>query len=232
MEPRQNYSRELVHGQLEKVLSSMGFARNDRLSGFLRFVIEEELSGRGDQLKESIVGAEVFGRRPDYDVRQDSVVRTEAGKLRARLAEYYSTEGLADPLVIEVPKGGYKPAFRQNRGVTGGAGASGDKADRLQFRLWLVVGLASLAIAAAVDWWRLQNVSIPIAVLPLINLSQDPANDYFADGLTGELIRNLSILDGLTVAPKPHHLSLKANHEMWSMRESSSRLTTFWKVRY
>ena len=71
-------SSEVVRAQLEKILASEGFAHNDRLSGFLRFVVEQELSGRGDQLKESIIGVEVFGREAGYDPRQDSVVRTEA----------------------------------------------------------------------------------------------------------------------------------------------------------
>src|SRR5215467_11440118 len=104
---------EPVRTQLNKVLSSRGFARNERLSGFLRFVIEEELSGRGDELKESIIGVEYFGRPPDYDVRQDNVVRNEAGKLRGRLAEYYLAGGAADALIIELPKDGYRPAFRR-----------------------------------------------------------------------------------------------------------------------
>ena len=113
MPPQKACSPEFVRTQLEKILSSAGFARNDRLSGFLRFVVEQELFGRGDELKESIIGVEFFGRPPDYDVRQDSVVRNEAGKLRARLAEYYVAEGAADGLIIELPKGGYKPAFRR-----------------------------------------------------------------------------------------------------------------------
>src|SRR5712692_2145381 len=108
----ESHSAELVCGELEKILSSEGFARNDRLSGFLRYVVEEQLSGRGDELKESVIGVEVFGRRAGYDVRQDSAVRTEAGKLRARLLAYYAGEGAADPLVIDLPKGGYTPAFR------------------------------------------------------------------------------------------------------------------------
>ena len=218
-------SSEVVRVQLEKILTSEGFAHNDRLSGFLRFVVEQELSGCGDQLKESIIGVEVFGRRPDYDVRQDSVVRTEAAKLRTRLAKYYSTEGVGDPLTIGLPKGGYKPIFRQ------GAPDGQDKpeastslqmppvaaephqnpARRLKSlphkhltRVWMAVGIACLAIGlAAIGWWRFhqnaQNAPIPIAVLPLINLSPDPANDYFTDGLTGEIIRNLSIIDGLAV---------------------------------
>lgn len=103
----------VVRGQLSRILSSQEFAHNARLSSFLKFVVEQELSGCGDQLKESIIGVEVFGRRPDYDVRQDSVVRTEAGKLRARLGKYYATEGAAGQVVIELPKGGYRPVFRQ-----------------------------------------------------------------------------------------------------------------------
>ena len=92
---------EAVRNQIGKILASEGFARNDRLSSFLKFVVEQELSGSGDQLKESIIGVEVFGRRPDYDVRQDSVVRTEAGKLRVRLAKYYAAEGAAGQLIIQ-----------------------------------------------------------------------------------------------------------------------------------
>lgn len=54
---------------------------------------------------------EVFGRKPDYDPREDSIVRTEAGKLRTRLDEYYSGTGKGDPLVIGLPKGSYVPIF-------------------------------------------------------------------------------------------------------------------------
>src|SRR5437763_17202911 len=105
MPPQKTCSPELVRTQMEKILSSRGFARNDRLSGFLRFVIEQELSGRADAIKESVIGVECFGRQADYDVRQDSVVRNEAAKLRSRLVEYYLAEGAADELIIDLPKG-------------------------------------------------------------------------------------------------------------------------------
>jgi hypothetical protein len=62
---------ELIRSELERILASEGFARNERLRGFLRYVVEQEISGRGDELKECLVGVEVFGRRTDYDVRQD-----------------------------------------------------------------------------------------------------------------------------------------------------------------
>src|SRR5713101_2631771 len=107
-----------VREELERVLASAGFARNERLCGFLRFVVEQMLAGKGDQLKESIIGVEVFGRPPDYDVRQDSIVRTEAAKLRTRLAGYYTGEGAVDAVVIGIPKGGYAPVveFVRRRG--------------------------------------------------------------------------------------------------------------------
>src|SRR5215472_8207062 len=140
---------EVVRAQLERILASDGFARNDRLSGFLRFVIEQELSGRGDQLKESIIGVEVFSREPGYDPRQDSVVRTEAAKLRARLARYYETA--AAPLVIELPKGAYKPVFRYPPSEDAPNQAGSHKPQTLRPRtLWLaaIVGLLVVAFSA------------------------------------------------------------------------------------
>jgi TolB-like protein len=64
---------------------------------------------------------------------------------------------------------------------------------------------------AGVAWWLLhpQNAPIPIAVLPLVNLNQDPANDYFADGLTSEIIRNLTIIEGLAVRSEASSFAFK-----------------------
>ena len=184
-----------VRKQLERVLTSPGFARNERLSRFLRVVVERHLEGRDGELKESLIGIEVFGRRPGFDPKQDSTVRSEAARLRARLVEYYAGQGHGDPVIIELPKGGYTPAFRE-------AEAPRERNRSRWWRLGTVVALAGLAVAlAAAGWWWVQHKGAPvaIAVLPLDSLSQDPANDYFADGLTGEIIRNLSIIDGLTV---------------------------------
>jgi adenylate cyclase len=201
---------ELIRSELERILASEGFARNDRLSGFLRYVVEEEISGRGDQLKESLVGVEAFGRRPDYDARQDSVVRTEAARLRTRLAEYYANGGATDPVVIELPKGGYKPVFKVVESPP--EAPSRTEPPRRATLQWLVAAIALAVIAVIMaGWWVLQTRSAPIsiAVLPLVNLSQDANNDYFADGLTGEIIRNLSIIDGLAVRSQTSSFAFK-----------------------
>src|SRR5262245_6821665 len=203
---------QAVRQQLERVLRSPGFSRNERLSRFLRFVVEGHLDAKDVELKESVIAVEVFGRSPDFDSRLDPVVRTEAVRLRARLSDYYLNGGKADSLVIELPKGGYIPRFRKTAGeqpVT--APTAEPTATPVRQRLWLKFGVAGLAIAIVVGalWSVHPRAPIAIAVLPLENSSHDPANDYFADGLTDELIRNLSIIDGLTVRSRTSSFSLK-----------------------
>jgi TolB-like protein len=196
-----------VRRQLERILESPGFSRNERLSGFLRFVVEGHLDGKDHELKESVIAVEVFGRSPDFDSRLDPVVRTEAIRLRARLRDYYLKDGKADALVIELPKGGYVPRFREIAGTQPSVTPA-----RFGTRLRIALGLAGVVIALAVaGWWwaRHHGTPIVIAVLPLENTSHDPANDYFADGLTDELIRNLSIIDGLTVRSRTSSFGLK-----------------------
>src|SRR5580704_19618960 len=127
-------SAEIVRKHLERVLASPGFARNERLSRFLRVVVERHLEGRDSDLKESIIGIEVFGRKPGFDPKQDSTVRSEAGRLRARLAEYYAGEGSGDAVIIELPKGGYTPAFRPF--------GAGEKAKTRSRGPWLVGAFA------------------------------------------------------------------------------------------
>src|SRR5262245_64348588 len=102
---REQFDGEALRSELERVLMSPGFARNERMSRFLRFVVDRSLEGKGAELKESVIAIEVFGRRADYDPKLDSIVRTEAGRLRSRLAEYYAGPGSANPIVIELPKG-------------------------------------------------------------------------------------------------------------------------------
>ncbi|MBI3681290.1 MAG: tetratricopeptide repeat protein [Acidobacteria bacterium] len=222
----QEFNGPAVRKQLEQVLSSAGFAHNDRLSGFLRFVVERHLEGRDTELKESLIAIEVFGRKPDYDPKQDAIVRTEAVRLRARLSKYYQGEGSSDRVIIELPKGGYTPVFRQPASESVSAISSRVRgAFRLGPRLWFMAALTGLAVAlAATGWWRVQrqNAPVAIAVLPLQNLSHDPASDYFADGLTDELIRNLSIIDGLATRSRTSSFAFRG--KPLNVREAGKQL--------
>src|SRR5215469_16702693 len=110
---------DAVSEELGRVLASPGFARNERLGRFLRFVVQAKLQGKLADLKETVIGVEVFDRAAGYDTRSDAVVRMEAGKLRARLAEYYSGPGARDPVRIEIPKGAYVPQWQMDGRVRG-----------------------------------------------------------------------------------------------------------------
>jgi TolB-like protein/tetratricopeptide (TPR) repeat protein len=204
--------------QLERLLQSPGFARNPRLSRFLRFLIEQHLEGRDIELKETVIGTEVFGRGPDYNPKRDAIVRTEAGRLRARITEYYAGQGRADTLIIELPKGGYVPVVKRTEGVRNSDKSSGRRLPGITVSL---VGLA-LALLWGAWWVTRRHGPISIAVLPLENLSHDPAIDYLADGLTDELIRNISIIDGL--APRSRTSSFAFKGKPRNIREVGKQL--------
>jgi len=105
-------SKEIVRAQLVRILDSSVFIQSVRLSRFLRFVVENTLDNPGDSLKEYVVGTEVYDRTPPYHPSQDSIVRTEARRLRSKLKEYYESEGKCDPIYIYFRTGSYVPVFR------------------------------------------------------------------------------------------------------------------------
>ncbi len=214
---------EAAGRELERVLGSAIFKRNERLSGFLRFVVERRLEGRAHELKESVIAIEVFGRKPDYNPKHDPIVRTEATRLRARLSQYYIDEGKGAALIIDLPRGGYIPVFRQAEVAQLPAQIPDLRVTHS--RLWLLITMACFAVVlSGIGWWLLPRPGKPIAiaVLPLINVSQDSANDYFADGLTGELIRNLSIIDGLAVRSQTSSFMFKGKPR--NLREAGKQL--------
>jgi serine/threonine-protein kinase len=193
-----------VRSHLEGLLASPKFARSERLSQFLRFIVERHLQGRDAELKESVIALEVFGKS-DYDPKQDSMVRTEAGRLRARLAEYYLGEGSGETVIIELPKGGYVPVIRRPEKIS-------IPENTPRKRYWLPAALVAAVLVLAVSAsWILQSRRAPIAIAvpPFHNLSPDAGSDYFSDGLTDEIIRDLSIIDGLAVRSQTSSFSFK-----------------------
>ena len=146
---------EAIRRELEKVLNSQGFVRNERLSDFLRFVIALHLEERDTELKESVIGIEVFGRKPGYNSKDDPIVRTEARRLRARLAEYYEGTGAADPVVIELPKGAYVPFVRIVSPVPEPIAISRSRFVKWRLTAFALAGL--VLVLAAVGWTRLAS---------------------------------------------------------------------------
>jgi hypothetical protein len=96
---------------LERVRTSQTLSSSEKLVQFLSFVVETTVSGNARHLKETIIGVSVFGRTPDYDPKSDSIVRSQAWRLRSKLNEYYQTEGADDHLIIDIARGSYVPMF-------------------------------------------------------------------------------------------------------------------------
>ena len=102
---------------LERIRNSSSLTRAGRLNQLLTFLVETTLNGDAQYLKETTVGVAVFGRPPDYDPKTDTIVRSQAWRLRAKLRDYYSTDGAEDPIVISIPKGQYAAVFAFRRPV-------------------------------------------------------------------------------------------------------------------
>jgi TolB-like protein/tetratricopeptide (TPR) repeat protein len=157
--------------QLDRILRSVTFRQVDRLKRFFSFIVSEALAGRGNQLKEYVIGVQVFDKDSSFDPRADPIVRVQARRLRARLERYYREEGGGDSLVIELPKGGYAPVFRNRESSAAGRPSIGPT----------LAGQNTIAVHALAD--------------------QSAARDleYFCEGLRQEIIHRLAKLEALRV---------------------------------
>ena len=105
-----------VRQQLNRILASKTFLQVDRLKRFVGFIVGETLAGRGGDLKEYVIGVQVFGKESSFDPRTDPIVRVQARRLRTRLARYYLDEGNADEVVVDLPRADTRPCFDRGTG--------------------------------------------------------------------------------------------------------------------
>lgn len=117
-------TREDKLQQLERLLDALHGSEN--LRAFLRFVALKAIDDQESQIKEYVIALEVFGRSSNYDPRVDSAVRVQAGRLRAKLHDYYATEGQHDPVYVELPKGHYTPVFSYKEAERAARHSSGE----------------------------------------------------------------------------------------------------------
>ncbi len=140
---------------LGAILDSKSFTRSDRCSQFLRYIVEQSLSGNADDLKEYSLGLEVFGRPSSFDPRTDTIVRVQARRLRKKLEEYYYNEGSADPVVIDLAKGAYVPTFRSRNRVPLDERQNflTSIIERTSLRMWIGLGGFSVAFTTVLLAW-------------------------------------------------------------------------------
>lgn len=245
----------LIRQHLKQVLDSHVFAGGKRTQDFLKLIVSHALEGEFDQLRERMIGAEMFGRPIGYDTGSDSVVRVKATDLRKRLAQYYA-EAKESPLVrIELPSGSYIPRFHfepvapsasaishssdselvaashtvpvEPQSLAAAAGGTAERARRTPAGIFIslgaLIGMVLLVAATAIlaymgiRKWLSEAPVRPkmysIVILPLENLSGDPRQDYFADGMTEELINDLGQISTLRVISLTSSMSYKDTHK-------------------
>jgi hypothetical protein len=98
---------------IERVAQSRYIAKSARLHDLLVYLCDRVMNDGAIEIHEQEVGHAVFGRAKDYDTALDNIVRVHASTLRKRLEQFFAEEGLAEPLIIELPKGNYAPVFRE-----------------------------------------------------------------------------------------------------------------------
>ena len=221
-----------VREHLKEVIANPAFAGSRRAQDFLQLIVEHALAGRYDNLRERMIGAEMFGRPVDYDTANDAVVRVKATEVRKKLAQYYLGLETKPAVRIEIPAGSYVPKFHWKtvealtEGISATPPATADSPAAKEIALgqgrffrdrWTVLAavLVLLAVLAYFSFRAFSNRSgaageiHSIAILPLENLSGDPKQEYFADGMTDELITDLGQVSALRVISRTSAMTYK-----------------------
>ena len=161
-------SAEEIRQQLQQILLSAPFRNSQRYRNFLRYVVERTLDGHAKDLKERVVGVDVFGRNPDYDTTADPVVRVTAGEVRKRISQHYDSPEHGGDVRISLPPGAYVPEFRSGKGpfpknVAAGVSEPADNLDSDKFKpIAETVQLSFLQQAVHSRW---------LLLLPLLTLT-------------------------------------------------------------
>lgn len=218
--------------QLAKILSSRAFRSAQGQREFLRYAVEEVLAGRGPQIKEYLIGVEVFHRGESFDPRLDPIVRTQARKLRVKLDKYYETEGARDSLRIDFPKGAYVPSFRSLTAASAILSdpvvpklvvpkpeasqpvAASPPAPPDSHWSWKSAALLLIVVIAGGAWAFLHlfrhgpvenqfgEQTASLLVMPFVNLGENHDDEFLSDGLAEDLIDSLGQISGLHVVAR------------------------------
>ena len=195
---------EEIEAQFARISSSDSFRRSERMTRFLRFIVDQALKGSEENLKEYTVGLSVFDRPASFDPQTDSVVRSGARRLRAMLLDYYEGPGREDPVIIDMPKGRYLPVFRLRADAVIDEAGSPPAEHITRRRVLTLSAAVALLIAATIGVWSMPRANSgvevsSIAVIPFRDSSPNQDQQPLCEGLAETFIHALSGLPNLRV---------------------------------
>ena len=170
-----------IDEQLRRIMSSPEFKATPRQKKFLQFVVEKTLEGQADEIKGYTIATSVFGRKETFDQATDPIVSVEARRLRRALEHYYLVVGMRDPILIDIPIGGYVPTFCSQ---------------------------SELGSAIPSTETKLNNGGIlggwpSVLIRSFQNFSEDTNPNFIAEGFTTELAIELARYQDIQVLMKP-----------------------------
>jgi TolB-like protein/DNA-binding winged helix-turn-helix (wHTH) protein/Tfp pilus assembly protein PilF len=152
---------------------------------------------------------------------EDAALAENISRLRRALGDADSQR-----IIATVPKRGYRfiaSVSRMNTADGVEATAPGPAKPAAWHRLGLAVLAVAMLLVSGVTYFyfRPTRVSSPppagpirsLAVLPLENLSRDPEQEYFADGMTDELITQLAKIGALRVISRTSVMRFKSTRK-------------------
>ncbi len=221
VEPQQTGEIERKRALVRQMAGSEAFRKSPRLRTMLQHIAECTLSGRAEELTETRIAEQVFGRE-DYHPAEDNIVRVSARQLRTKLREYFEAEGRSEPWVVTIPKGSYVAAFEKREGarsVVAPPDANQVRDLRKRARAWQAWAAAGMGLAVLVAWLWVQNRQLRTALAakgPVVHTLFDPFAQ--AGGAATELIVTdpaLVLIRGVIHA----QLTLEdyANRDYWAL---------------
>jgi hypothetical protein len=165
--PSSELEKTAVQQQLEKLLATPLFNSSKRYPSFLKYVVTHSLAGQTDQLKERILGVEIFGRSADYDTNTDPIVRVTAAEIRKRIELYYQDPKHSQEIRLYLPAGSYAPQYSWP-GRPSGLSASGTDALGHGDGTTLIVPMDAQSAASRSGRSHLTGVKPAVALLLLL----------------------------------------------------------------
>lgn len=219
--PYDEKTRSDALSALEALIDSGVLGEGSRLRPLLRYLVIEELEGRGERLKGYSIGTDVFGRGADFDPNTDSIVRVEVHRLRQALDHYYATQGAGDRVRFEIPKGSYQPGIRVEDVPGRAAKSPAVPLGALKRSHLYAAAAVVILLVVAVAWLALDRGGfladrdagesfLALEVLPFDSASDDVPQDRLAEGLTDEVIAGLTKIKALTVVVRDSRFGLRS----------------------
>lgn len=149
--------KQQILQQVDRLAVSRSLQGSEALCSLLRYLANHAIEHPGLSIKEYQIATEALGRPSEFDPQFDSTVRVQASRLRSKLLEHYNTDGIHDPIRVELPKGQYLISFHHHHHrdakdlAQAAAPLSQSPRPQSRYRKWGIVSVSVVLAVIAVE---------------------------------------------------------------------------------